>query len=229
MIRRSGAPSSSRRVIRSAAKTVSASFINSDGWSRNWPKPTHRLEPCTCTPSPGTRTTSRSRKVMPRRSGLSRRSLRWSKRTASVERDDADRHPHALADEDGPRTSVERDGDHRRSGTDHHQPDHAEQAQPQRGGPSRWGARPPWHAVPTGAGPSASPHEPPQARTLVERTLAERTLARGSRFGADRAVAAAGGVTAVTPRPPAREERSDTRLMGPVSPMKRPKWWNVVM
>ena len=53
MMRRSVAPSSSRRVIRSAAKTVSASFISSEGWRRNWPKPTHRLEPCDVDPETG--------------------------------------------------------------------------------------------------------------------------------------------------------------------------------
>ena len=39
--------------MKSAAKIVSASFINSDGWMRNWPKPTQRLEPWTWTPRPG--------------------------------------------------------------------------------------------------------------------------------------------------------------------------------
>ena len=43
------------------------------------------------------------------------------------ERDDAYRHPQAFPDEDRPRTAVERNGDHRRGGSDHHQPDHAEQ------------------------------------------------------------------------------------------------------
>ncbi len=194
MIRRSGAPSSSRLVIRSAAKTVSASFINSDGWSRNWPKPTHLLEPCTWTPSPGTRTTSRSRKVMPSRSGAQSAEFAVVEADRQRERDDADRHPHALPDEDGPRTSIERDGDHRRGGTDHHQPDHAEQRDHDeedrsggelghRGTQTRQGAafgasgRPwlgePWRSAPRSARTGRSP--------------------------------VAGGVTAVTPRPPARK------------------------
>ena len=82
-MRRSVAPSSSRRVIRSAAKTVSASFISSEGCRRNWPKPIHRLDPCTWTPRPGTRTTTRGMNVTTRSSGANRRSLRWSKRTAA--------------------------------------------------------------------------------------------------------------------------------------------------
>ena len=53
MMRRSVAPSSSRRVIRSAAKIVRASFISSEGCRRNWPKPIQRLEPCDVDPEAG--------------------------------------------------------------------------------------------------------------------------------------------------------------------------------
>ena len=128
MMRRSVAPSSSRRVIRSAVKIVSASFISSEGCRRNWPKPIHRLDPWACTPRPGTRTTRRRRKVTPKRSGASRRSLRWSKRTATPNAMTPTRHPHGLSDEDGPGAAVEGDGDHRRGGADHHQADDAEEA-----------------------------------------------------------------------------------------------------
>ncbi len=44
-----------------------------------------------------------------------------------AERDHADRHPHALSDEDRPGTAVGRDGDHRRRRPDHHEADDAEQ------------------------------------------------------------------------------------------------------
>ena len=45
MMRRSVASSSRRRAMKSAAKSVSASFMSSEGCRRNWPKPTQRLEP----------------------------------------------------------------------------------------------------------------------------------------------------------------------------------------
>ena len=57
-----------------------------------------------------------------------------------------------------------------------------------------------------------------------------RTLGLRSRVGAERAVAVAGGgVTAADPAPNSAKERSDTRLTVLVSPMKGPKWWNVLM
>ena len=76
MMRRSAASSSRRRAMKSAAKRVRASFISSDGCSRNWPKPTQRLDPMACTPRPGTSTTKSSPKVTSRMRGLKRRSLR---------------------------------------------------------------------------------------------------------------------------------------------------------
>ena len=76
MMRRSAASSSRRRVMKSAAKRVRASFISSEGCSRNCPNPTQRLEPMACTPRPGTSTTKSSAKVTRSRRGLKRRSLR---------------------------------------------------------------------------------------------------------------------------------------------------------
>ena len=35
----------------------------SEGWSRNWPNPTHRLDPPAVTPIPGTSTTTNSPRV----------------------------------------------------------------------------------------------------------------------------------------------------------------------
>ena len=59
---------STRRVRRSAAKTMSASFISSEGWIRNWPNPIHRDDPPAVTPRPGTRTAT-SRAMVPISSG----------------------------------------------------------------------------------------------------------------------------------------------------------------
>ena len=76
MIRRSAASSSRRRVMKSAAKRVRASFISSDGCNRNCPKPTQRLDPMAWTPRPGTSTTKRSTNVTNMMRELKRRSLR---------------------------------------------------------------------------------------------------------------------------------------------------------
>ena len=76
MMRRSAESSSIRRATKSATNSVSANFMSSEGCMRNWPKPTHRLDPSVWTPKPGTRTMHSNPKVTTRISGLSRRSLR---------------------------------------------------------------------------------------------------------------------------------------------------------
>ena len=203
MMRRSVAPSSSRRVIRSAAKIVSASFISSEGCRRNWPKPIHRLEPCAWTPRPGTRTTRRRKNVTTRRSGASRRSLRWSKRTATPNAMTPTAHPHGLSDENGPWAAVEGDGDHRRGGADHHQADDAEQAHDD--GEHRPGRQ----FGDSGRQPRRRPSLGPCLRSTCPRPGHQpraRPLRRGCRAGR-RAVAAPlePGVTGPLLRPRAKE------------------------
>ena len=49
-----------RRASRSAQYRSSPSLANSDGWKRADPMPSHRVEPFTLTPTPGTSTSSNS-------------------------------------------------------------------------------------------------------------------------------------------------------------------------
>ena len=56
-------PFDPRRASRSAANRRMASLAISDGCTRNCPVPSHREDPRTETPSPGTSTTTRSAKA----------------------------------------------------------------------------------------------------------------------------------------------------------------------
>ena len=65
-----------RRARRSAPKTTRASFISSDGWIRNEPVPTQRLDPSTSTPTPGTSTSTSRMRARPTRGTLRRLQMR---------------------------------------------------------------------------------------------------------------------------------------------------------
>ena len=127
MIRRSAASSSRRRVMKSAANRVRASFISSDGCRRNCPKPTQRLDPMACTPRPGTSTTKSRRERHQHDQRAEAPQLAVVEADGQPQDDGADRHPHGLPDEDGPRRAVGGDGDDRGRRAHHDEPDDAEQ------------------------------------------------------------------------------------------------------
>ena len=113
MIRRSGAPSSSRRVTRSAEKTRQRQLHQLG-----------RLEPELAEADPTARTLhvdTEARHQDDQEEDERDPEEQWAQppQLAVIEADrrgerhDADRHPHAFPDEDGPRASVERDGDDR--------------------------------------------------------------------------------------------------------------------
>jgi hypothetical protein len=67
---------SARRVSRSAANRSTASLESSDGWIRTGPHPSHRVDPLTLSPSPGTRTSTSSTRDATT-AGRDRRRQRW--------------------------------------------------------------------------------------------------------------------------------------------------------
>ena len=133
------------------------------------------------------------------------------------ERDHADRHPHALSDEDRPRASVERDGDHRRGGTHHHQSDDAEERHDH--GQNRPGRElvDDGHEAGGGPGPCRAVHGAPLRRV---RGAGGRpgVARRHGRLPADLGVRVGATV----------RRRPDTRHMRPVFTMANRQWWSVV-
>ena len=184
MMRRSVAPSSSRRVMKSAAKSVSASFMSSEGCRRNCPKPTQRLDPMTSHPEPGHQDDEEEPDRHHEQQGADPPQLAVVDAHRQPQRHHTDRHPHGLPDQDRPRRAVGRDGDHRGGGSDHHEPDHAEQTRRRRGAASRsapgarrsavpWGPMP-WSrggpAIVIVASPPGAAHPPapePAGRVVV--------------------------------------------------------------